>query len=115
MQKARALQYVANNTRFLVLPWVRVRGLASHLLAGVARRLSADWQTKYGHPIHVLESFVDAARFQGTCYQASNWQWVGQTRGRGRQGRNPQRSTASVKDIYLYPLHEHFRQRLLEI
>lgn len=115
MQKARALQYVANNTRFLVLPWVRVRGLASHLLSQLARRLSTDWQLKYGHPIHLLESFVDRTRFRGTCYQAANWLCVGQTRGRGRQGRDPQRSTASVKDIYLYPLHEQFRQRLLEI
>ena len=115
MQKARALQYVANNTRFLVLPWVKVRGLASHLLSRAARRLSGDWQLKYGHPIHLLESFVDCTRFRGTCYQAAHWVCVGQTRGRGRQGRDHQRSTASVKDIYLCPLHEQFRQKLLEV
>jgi len=79
-----------------------------------ARRLSGDWQLKYGHPIYLLESFVDSTRFRGTCYQAANWQCVGQTRGRGRQGRDPQRPTATVKDIYLYPLHRQFRQQLLE-
>lgn len=113
-QKARALHYVANNTRFLVLPWVKVCGLASHLLGRVARRLSADWQSQYGHPIHVLETFVESGRFRGTCYQASNWHWVGQTRGRGRQGRDHRRLTATVKDIYLYPLRRQFRERLLE-
>ena len=113
-QKAVGLHAVANNTRFLVLPWVKVPGLASHLLSRVARRLSGDWQLKYGHPIYLLESFVDSTRFRGTCYQAANWQCVGQTRGRGRQGRDPQRPTATVKDIYLYPLHRQFRQQLLE-
>jgi len=113
-QKAVGLSRVANNTRFLVLPWVKVRGLASHVLSRVARRLSEDWQLKYGHPIHLLESFVDVTRFRGTCYRAANWQCVGQTRGRGRQGRDHQRMTATVKDIYLYPLHRQFRQKLLE-
>jgi hypothetical protein len=112
-QKAAGLSWVANNTRFLVLPWVKVRGLASHVLSQVAHRLSEDWQLKYGHPIHLLESFVDGSRFRGTCYQAANWQCVGQTRGRGRQGRDHQRLTATVKDIYLYPLHRQFRQKLL--
>jgi len=112
-QKAVGLSWVANNTRLLVLPWVRVRGLASHVLSQAAGRLSGDWQLKYGHPLHLLESFVDRARFRGTCYRAANWQCVGQTRGRGRQGRDHQRLTATVKDIYLYPLHRQFRQKLL--
>lgn len=112
-QKTVGLPWVANNSRFLVLPWVKVRGLASHILSRAARRLSADWQRKYGHPIHLLESFVDCSRFRGTCYRAANWQHVGQTRGRGRQGRDHQRLTATVKDIYLYPLHRQFRQKLL--
>lgn len=111
-QKSHGLPLVANNTRFLVLPWVQVRGLSSHLLSRVARRLSGDWQRKYGHPIYLLESFVDTTRFRGTCYRAANWQCVGQTRGRGRQGRDHQRATATVKDIYLYPLHRQFCQKL---
>jgi hypothetical protein len=113
-QKAVGLSWVANNTRFLVLPWIKVRGLASHLLSRAVGRLSGDWQLKYGHPLHLLESFVDRTRFRGTCYRAANWQCVGQTRGRGRQGRDHQRLTATVKDIYLYPLHRQFRQKLLE-
>lgn len=112
-QKSAGLPWVANNTRFLVLPWVKVRGLASHILSRAARRLSADWQLKYGHPIHLLESFVDCSRFRGTCYRAANWQCVGQTRGRGRQGRDHQHLSATVKDIYLYALHRQFRQKLL--
>jgi hypothetical protein len=113
-QKTLGLSGVANNTRFLVLPWVKVCGLASHVLSRIAHRLSEDWQLKYGHPIHLLESFVDGARFRGTCYRAANWQCVGQTRGRGRQGRDPERLTTTVKDIYLYPLHRQFRRKLLE-
>ena len=114
-QKALGLSRVANNTRFLVLPWVKVRGLASHVLSEIAHRLSKDWQLKYGHRIDLLESFVDCTRFRGTCYRAANWQCVGQTRGRGRQGRDHQRMSATVKDIYLYPLHRQFRQKLLEV
>ena len=112
-QKSAGLPWVANNARFMILPWVRVRGLASHILSRAVRRLSADWQLKYGHPIYLLESFVDRSRFLGTGYRAANWQLVGQTRGRGRQGRDHQHLTATVKDIYLYPLHHRFRQKLL--
>jgi len=112
-QKSVGLPGVANNTRFLVLPWVKVRGLASHVLSSATRRLSADWQRKYGHPVYLLESFVDRSRFRGTCYRAANWRCVGQTRGRGRQGRDHDRLTATVKDIYLYPLDGRFRQKLL--
>ena len=71
-QKAAGLPWVANNTRFVVLPWVKVRGLASHILSQATGRLSADWQLKYGHPIHLLESFVECSRFQNTCYRAAN-------------------------------------------
>jgi len=112
-QKALGLCKVASNTRFLILPWVKVSGLASHVLSRVAGRLSGDWQRKYGHPIYLLESFVDTTRFRGTCYRAASWHWVGQTRGRGRQGRDHRCATATVKDIYLYPLHRQFRQKLL--
>jgi hypothetical protein len=113
-QRAAALHYLANNTRYLILPWVRVAGLASHLLSQVVRRLSQDWQNKYGHPIYLLESFVQRVRFRGTCYRAANWRCVGQTRGRGRQGANPMEPTEPAKDVYLYPLTRHFRRPLLE-
>jgi len=113
-QRAASLHYLANNTRYLILPWVKVPGLASHLLSQVVRRLGQDWQNKYGHPIHLLESFVQGGRFRGTCYRAANWQCVGQTRGRGRQGPNPLEPTEPVKDVYLYPLNRHFRRHLLE-
>jgi Domain of unknown function (DUF4338) len=113
-QRAAALHYLAGNTRYLILPWVRVPVLASHLLSQVARRLSQDWQHKYGHPIYLLESFVQQGRFAGTCYQTSNWRHVGQTRGQGRQGGNSMKATEPVKDVYLYPLTRHFRRHLLE-
>ena len=112
-QRAAALHCLANNTRYLILPWVKVTGLASHLLSQVARRLSQDWQHKYGHPIYLLESFVERGRFRGTCYRAANWRCVGQTQGRGRQGANPMKRTEPVKDIYLYALTRHFRRHLL--
>jgi hypothetical protein len=114
IQRAARLHYLTNNTRFLILPWAKVAGLASCLLSQVVRRISPDWEAKYGHPLYLLESFVQRDRFAGTCYQATNWRCVGQTRGRGRQGPNPLAPTAPVKDIYLYPLHRQFRQRLLE-
>jgi len=109
--RARGLSYVTNNTRFLILPWVRVPHLASHVLGRIARRLSADWQAKYGHPIHLLETFVDTSRFAGTCYRAANWRMVGATTGRTRQNKTmiPQ---APPKAVWLYPLHENFRESL---
>jgi len=109
--RARGLSYVTNNTRFLILPWVRVPHLASHVLGRIARRLSADWQEKYGHPIHLLETFVDTSRFAGTCYRAANWFMVGVTTGRTRQNKTmiPQ---AAPKAVWLYPLCENFREAL---
>ena len=102
---------LTNNARFLVLPWVRVPHLASHLLAQVARRVSADWIAKYGHPIYLLETFVDRDRFRGTCYRAAGWRHVGATTGRSR---NDVDNTlqVSIKDIYLRPLSRDFRRRL---
>ncbi|MBW6504724.1 DUF4338 domain-containing protein [bacterium] len=102
---------LTNNTRFLVLPWVTVPHLASHMLGCLARRIRADWQSKYGHPIHALETFVDRERFKGTCYQAANWVRLGSTQGRTRNDRN-HRLRASVKDVYLYPLIRGFRREL---
>ena len=109
--RARHLPLLANNTRFLILPWVRVPHLASHLLGCIARRLAADWQARYAHPVHLLETFVERQRFRGTCYRAANWICVGQTQGRTRQDRVRDIS-APVKDIYLYALTPRFREEL---
>jgi len=108
---ARALQGLTNNTRFLVLPWVEVPHLASHVLALIARRIRGDWQAKYGHPVHALETFVDRSRFRGTCYRAANWLRLGATRGRNCNDRHS-RIQVSVKDVYLYPLRPDFRRPL---
>ena len=109
--RASHLSSIANNTRFLILPWVRVSHLASHILGKIVRCVREDWQTKYGHPIELLETFVDRSRFQGTCYRAANWICVGQTQGRSRQDRTNTLSVP-IKDIYLYPLASDFRERL---
>jgi len=109
--RERNLQGLTNNTRFLVLPWVLVPHLASHVLGLMARRIRADWQAKYGHPVHAMETFVDRERFQGTCYRAANWLRLGATRGRTRNDRE-HRIRAAVKDVYLYPLIPDFRREL---
>lgn len=105
------LHLIANNLRFLILPWVCVPHLASHVLGLIARRIRNDFVHKYGHPVYLLETFVERERFQGTCYKAANWQLVGQTKGRTRNDRyNTIR--VSIKDIYLYPLTPNFREAL---
>ena len=109
--RERNLQWLTNNTRFLILPWVVVPHLASHVLGLITRRIRADWQSKYGHPVYALETFVDRERFQGTCYRAANWLRLGATRGRTRNDREHS-IRAAVKDVYLYPLVADFRQRL---
>lgn len=110
-QRQRNLGFIANNTRFLILPWVRVRHLASWILGRVSRRLAEDWHAKYGHPIVVLETFVERDRFRGTAYRAANWLAVGATSGRTRQDRHTCMQTP-VKDIYLYALRPDFRRVL---
>ena len=110
-QRRRHLPWVTNNSRFLILPWVQVPSLASWTLGNLLRRLSQDWQTKYGHPIHLVETFVEKARFRGTAYRAANWVHVGETTGRTRQDQARQ-IQAPVKDVYLYPLHARFREPL---
>ncbi len=100
---ATGLAAIANNTRFLIFPWVRVPHLASHLLGAAARRISRDWREKYGRGLEWLETFVERGRFAGTCYQAANWVRVGTTRGRGRQDRQHSVSVPE-KDIYLFPI-----------
>jgi hypothetical protein len=110
-QRQARLSWIANNQRFLILPWVKVRCLASHVLGGVARRIGADWQSKYGHPVVLLETFVERERFAGTCYRAANWQALGSTRGRSRQDR--QRTLqVPVKDVYACALRPNFREAL---
>ena len=105
------LHLIINNTRFLVLPWVEVSYLASHLLALNRRRLSQDWQRIYNHPVYLLETFVDTERFQGTCYKADNWIYVGKTTGLGKLSKS-NKPTLSKKAVYLYPLNKDFRDRL---
>jgi hypothetical protein len=109
--RRKHLHLIAYNTRFLVLPWVKVRHLASHILALAMRTISADWQSAYGHPIHYLESFVDTERFAGTCYKAANWMCLGQTTGRGKKDKKHVVSL-SLKDVLGYPLSKDFRKRL---
>jgi len=110
-QRQRQLRFLSNNTRFMILPWVEVRHLASHVLSLITRRLSGDWQEKYGHPIHLVETFVERDRFAGTCYRAAGWTRVGATTGRGRNapGLAPR---GPVKEIYLQALSADFRQWL---
>jgi len=109
--RARNRHLLAYNTRFLILPWVRVPHLASHLLGLFARSISEDWQRLYNHPIFWIETFIDTERFAGTCYRAANWTWLGLTAGRGKYNRGHQKLT-SVKAMYGYPLIRDFRKRL---
>jgi len=113
-QRAVGLPFIANNSRFLILPWVGVRQLASHILARIARRIDADWQVRYRHRLCLLETFVQPDRFRGTAYQAANWIRVGQTSGRTRQNERQRDNLvhAHCKDIYLYPLTSDVPRRL---
>jgi hypothetical protein len=102
--KRRRLHLAANNVRFLIPPWVRVKCLASKVLAACLRRLRQDWQAAWGHPVHLAETFVDTARFKGTCYRAANWMYLGETAGRSKRGNNYSYNDAP-KAIFVYPLH----------
>jgi hypothetical protein len=110
-QRAGRLGWVVNQQRFLILPWIRVPHLASHLLALATRRLSHDWQRRYGHPVCLVETFVEADRFAGTAYQAAGWLALGQTTGRTRQDRHSTIQTPS-KTVWVCPLHPRFRETL---
>jgi hypothetical protein len=112
-QRQAHLGQVANNSRFLILPWVRVPELASHILGRVARRIAADWHGRYGHPVALLETFVERGRFRGSCYRAANWIGAGQTQGRTRQDRRHVLQ-APVKDVWVYPLQADFRKVLCQ-
>lgn len=110
-QRRTHLQQVANHSRFLILPWVRVPQLASHLLAGLRRRVARDWEAHHGHRLALLESFVEVPRYAGTAYRADHWQCLGLTQGRTRQDRS-HRPVASRKTIWVYPLGAEFRRDL---
>ena len=105
------LHLIANNLRFLILPWVQVSCLASYLLAMNRRFVSQDWQDLYDHPVHLLETFVDTERYLGTCYKADNWICVGQTTGQGKLSESRQ-PLLSKKAVYVYPLNKNFRREL---
>ena len=106
------IRFVAYNSRFLILPWVQVPHLASHLLGRIARMLPSEWQRVYGHPVYLLETFVHAERYRGTCYRAANWTVVGRTTGRGKDDRDHRGPNRPVKDVLCYPLMRDFRERL---
>jgi hypothetical protein len=105
------IRFIVYNTRFLILPWVRVEHLASHILGRMVARISADWQQMYGHPIYFLETFIDPERFRGTCYRAANWVLLGRTTGRGKQS-NSYVPNRSIKEVLGYPLTKRFRELL---
>jgi Druantia protein DruA len=110
-QRRAHIHLVAYNCRFLIMPWVKVSGLGSHLLAQVAGRIAADWQALYAHPVYLLESFIEPGRFRGVCYRAANWIYVGLSTGVGKDARSrvPNRS---LKELWVYPLRADFRRRL---
>lgn len=111
--RKRNIHLIAYNTRFLILPWVRVPHLASHILGSIARRVSGDWQKMYGHGIYLLETFVDPSRFRGTCYRAANWSLVGETTGRGKDDQT-NRPNRPLKQILVLPLRRDFRRLLAQ-
>jgi hypothetical protein len=109
--RQRNIHLIAYNTRFLILPWVEVPHLASHLLSRMATRISGDWERMYAHPIHLLETFVDPQRFRGTCYRAANWVFLGYTTGRGKNDLT-HKPNRPLKQVLVYPLHRRFRELL---
>lgn len=111
-QRARHLQLIVNHGRFLILPWVRVKGLASKILAQSARLVPLDWERLYGYRPLLLETLVESERFRGTCYQAANWIRLGRTQGRGRMDRYHE-AQGTPKELYVYPLCRRVQQRLV--
>lgn len=110
-QRTNNLHLLAYNTRFLILPWVQVRYLASHLLSRMAKQVAHDWQDSYGHRIYLLTTFVDTERFTGSCYRAANWIYLGETTGRGKNDQT-NKVNRSIKAVFGYPLGKDFRERL---
>jgi hypothetical protein len=111
--RKRNIHRIAYNTRFLILPWVRVPHLASHILGRMAAVLSADWERMYAHPVYLLETFVDPTRFRGTCYRGANWTIVGSTTGRGKDDQT-HRPNRPIKEVLVLPLRRQFRKLLSE-
>ena len=111
--KEKNLHLLANNTRFLILPWVHVKYLASKILALNNKRIVRDWLNIYNHPLYLLETFVEKNRFKGTCYKAANWICVGQTKGTSKKG-NTHLVHKNIKSVFLYPLRKDFREKLKE-
>jgi hypothetical protein len=109
--RRRNIRFVAYNTRFLILPWVQVRHLASHLLGKMTRTLSDDWERMYDHPVYFAETFIDPGRFRGTCYRAANWQLLGLTTGRGKND-HTNKPNRPIKEVLGLPLTPRFRQLL---
>ena len=109
--RKRNIRFIAYNTRFLILPWVHVEHLASHLLGRMLKMLSGEWQRVYDHPVYFAETFVDPERFKGTCYRAANWVFLGLTTGRGKNDQT-NRANRSLKQVLGYPLTSDFRKRL---
>ena len=109
--RRRNIRFLAYNTRFLILPWVQVEHLASHVLGRMAKQLSEDWERIYGHPIYFLETFIDPERFRGTCYRAANWVMLGRTTGRGKDDQT-KRPNRSIKEVLGHPLTPRFRELL---
>ena len=112
-QRLKNLQLVVNNARFLILPWVQSKGLASKILSKVARQLPHDWQQRYGYRPVLFETFVESQRHRGTCYKAANWLHVGQTVGRGKKSA-VHHQIIPIKDIWLYPLRKDFASVLCQ-
>ena len=110
-QRQKNLHLVVNNARFLILPWVNSKNLASKILGLVARQLPHDWQHRYGYRPLLLETFVEKKRFIGTCYRAANWHHLGQTKGRGKLGPSGKQSVP-IKDVWAYPLERKFKHEL---
>lgn len=110
-RKDKNLCGIVNNVRFLILPWVKIKYLASYLLGLSVKRVPLDWQKRYGHSIYLLESFVEKERFEGTCYKASNWMYLGQTKGNSKRG-NIHHFHGNIKKIFVYPLCKNFRDKL---
>lgn len=112
-QRSKNLQRIITNSRFLIFPWVRVKNLASSVLSLAADTVPDDWQACYGYRPALMETLVDKKRYQGTCYRAANWIYVGETTGRGRMDRLNKRRDEAVKGIFLYPLSRSFRRELI--
>jgi hypothetical protein len=109
--RRRNIRFLAYNTRFLILPWISVPHLASHILGRMARQISQDWERVYGHPIYYLETFIDPERFRGTCYRAANWVVLGRTTGRGKDDQT-HRPNRSLKEVLGLPITRRFRELL---